>query len=158
KPAYWEIESTPRMLDRLSIGDCRRHTALREAGIAHCRAVLFTTSDERVNVAGALAGRSLNPNVPLIIPSSAKNLNELLDQSLGNIAALDTAELPAAAFSLAAIGGETIGLFRLEGQMMHVIERRITTEHRWYHFRTLHELNTRWRRVLSKTQAEERTP
>ena len=42
--------------------------------------------------------------------------------------------------------------------MIRVIERRVTPEHRWHHCRTLHELNTRWRRVLSKTQGEERTP
>jgi Trk K+ transport system NAD-binding subunit len=154
----WEAEGTPQMLDRLSFGDCRRHSALQQAGIGSCRAVLFTTSDERVNVSGALASRSLNPAVRLIIRSSQKNLNELLDQSLGNIAALDIAELPAAAFSLAAIGGETVGLFRLQERMMRVIERRITSEHPWHRSRTLHDLNTRWRRVLSKTKEGERAP
>src|SRR6516162_9112379 len=56
---YWEADTMPQILDRLTVGDCRRQAALREAGIASCRAVLLTTSDERVNVTAALAARSL---------------------------------------------------------------------------------------------------
>src|SRR5262249_46832655 len=98
----WEAADIPHVVDRFTIGDCRRHSALESAGIASCRAVLFTTGDERANISGALAARSLNPHVRLVIRSSQTNLNERLDQRLGNFMALDIADLPATAFSLAA--------------------------------------------------------
>jgi voltage-gated potassium channel Kch len=85
----WETEGVPQVLDRFTIGDCRRHSTLEQAGLASCRAVLFTTSDERANISGALAARSLNPAVRLVIRSSQSNLNERLDQYLGNLMALD---------------------------------------------------------------------
>src|SRR5262245_32515287 len=78
-----------KVLDRLTIGDCRRHSALERAGIASCRAVLFTTGDERANITGALAARSLDPSIRLVIRSSQTNLNLRLDQRLGNLMALD---------------------------------------------------------------------
>jgi Trk K+ transport system NAD-binding subunit len=153
----WENERSPSLFDRLTVGDCRRHSALREAGIASCRAVLLTTSDERVNVTAAIAARSLNPEIRLILRSSQKNLNEVLDQTLGNMVALDLAELPAAAFSMAAIGSETVGLFPLEDRMLRVVEKCIASNHLWHASRTLDELNTRWRRVLDRTGAREQS-
>jgi Trk K+ transport system NAD-binding subunit len=135
-----------------------RHSALETAGINSCRAVLLTTSDERVNVSAAFAARALNPEVRLVVRSSQANLNELLQQSLANLVALDVAELPATAFALAAIGDETIGLFPVDGRMLRVVENRITTAHRWHQCVTLHDLNTISRRVLHHTSASDPQP
>jgi Trk K+ transport system NAD-binding subunit len=148
-----EVEGMPGLLDRLTVGDCRRHSALEEAGINSCRAVLLTTSDERVNVSAALAARALNPEIRIVVRSSQTNLNDLLHQSLANLIALDIAELPATAFAMAAIGDETVGLFSVDGQILRVVENRITSTHRWHECVELHDLNTLGRRVLHRTSS-----
>ena len=158
EPTSWETEGVSEALDRLTVGDCRRHSALERAGIATCRAVLFTSSDERANISGALAARSLNPGVRLVIRSSQTNLNERLDQRLGNLMALDIAELPATAFTLAAIGDETVGLLSLDGAFLRVVEKRVGPGDHWAAGRELHHLDTRWRRVLDHNSAGNRTP
>jgi Trk K+ transport system NAD-binding subunit len=153
-----EVEAMANLFDRLTVGDCRRHSALEAAGIDACRAVLLTTSDERVNVSAALAARALNPEVRLVVRSSQTNLNDLLHQSLANLIALDVAELPATAIALAAIGDETVGLFSVDGQMLRVVENRISTSHRWHRCVELHDLNTLGRRVLHRTAASDPQP
>lgn len=157
EPTSWEVKAVPQALDRLTIGDCRRHSVLEQAGIASCRAVLFTTGDERANISGALAARSLNPGVRLVIRSSQINLNERLGQRLGNLMAVDIAELPATTFSLAAMGDETVGLLSLHGQFLRVVDRRIGPRDGWASGRELHYLDTRWRRVLDHSSGGQRT-
>jgi Trk K+ transport system NAD-binding subunit len=154
----WETEGMPHALDRFTAGDYRRHSVLERAGIGSCRAVLFTGADERANITGALAARSLNPDIRLVIRSSQTNLNERLDHQLGNLMALDIAELPATAFSLAAMGDETVGLLSLDGQFLRVVVKRIDSADGWAHGRELHDLNTRWRRVLHHSPAGGRWP
>ncbi len=150
-------EGMRHLLDRFTVGDCRRHSALEEAGIHSCQAVLLTTSDERVNVSAALAARILNPAIRLVVRSSQTNLNHLLHQRLANLIALDVAELPATAFALAAIGDETVGLFSVDGHLLRVVENCVTTGHPWDQTE-LHELNTRGRRVLHRTQVAKPRP
>lgn len=154
EPKFWESRPMSEVLDRYTVGDVRRHAALEQAGIAECRAVLFTTNDERANISGALAARSLNPAVRLVIRSSQTNLNERLNQRLGNLVALDIADLPATAFSLAAIGRETIGLLSVDHQFLRVVEKRITAADQWALGRELQSLNTRWRRVLHHDRSD----
>src|SRR5262245_19760633 len=101
----FDTDAMSLLPDRITIGDCRRHSVLEEAGIHSCRAVLVTSSDERTNFSTALAARAIESRVRLIVRSSQANLNELLHQRISNLIALDTAELPATAFALAAIGG-----------------------------------------------------
>lgn len=158
QPTSWEVKTVPQSLDRFTVGDCRRHAALEEAGIASCRAVLFTTTDERANITGALAARSLNPGVRLVIRSSQTNLNERLAKRLGNLMALDIAELPATAFSLAAIGDETVGLLALDGEFLRVVDQRVGLQDGWAAGRELHYLDTRRRRVLHHSSGGQRTP
>src|SRR5262249_12420220 len=154
----WESEGGAHKLDRLTVGDFRRHTALEQAGIASCRAVLFTTSDERANIGGALAARSLNADARLVIRSSQTNLNDRLKQRLGNLMAFDIADLPADAFGLAAIGDETVGLLSIEGEFLRVVEKHVAPADRWAAGRELYSLNTRWRRVLHRSAAGDRRP
>jgi len=153
-----DAEGMPELLDRFTVGDCRRHSVLEEAGVHSCRAVLLTTGDERTNFSAALAARSLNPEIRLVVRSSQTNLNELLHQRVMNLVALDTAELPATAFALAAIGDETVGLFSLEGKLLRVVENHITADHRWCKGAELRELNTRDRRILHRTSASNPEP
>lgn len=154
----WETEGMPELLGRFTVGDCRRHSALERAGIGSCRAVLFATSDERMNIGGALAARSLAPGIRMVIRSSQSNLNSLLHQRLGNIMAFDIEELPATALSLAAIGDETVGLLSLDGRVLRVTEKQVTPADRGLEGRELYDLNTRRRRVLHRTSPENQQP
>ena len=110
----FDTEGVSQLLERFMVGDCRHRSVLTKAGVLSCRAVLVTTGEELTNFSAALAARSLNPDTRLVVRSSQSNLNELLHQRISNLIAFDTAELPATAFALAAIGDETIGLFPLD--------------------------------------------
>ena len=120
--------------------------------------MLLTTSDERVNVSAALAARALNPGVRLVVRSSQTNLNDLLHQ-MWLISSLSTSlKFPQLPSALAAIGDETVGLFTVDGQMLRVVENRISTSHRWHQCVELHDLNTLGRRVLHRTLASDPQP
>jgi len=92
-----------------------------------------------------------------VIRSSQTNLNERLDQQLVNPMALDIAELPATAFTLAAIGDETVGLLSFDDVFLRAVEKRIGPDDGWAAGRELYELNTRSRRVLHHNPAGNRT-
>jgi Trk K+ transport system NAD-binding subunit len=154
----WDIEGVPDLLDRFTVGDCRRHSVLERAGIESCRAALFTTGDEHTNVSAAVAARSLNPGIRLVIRSSQINLNNLLSERLGNLMILDVAELPATAFALAAMGEETVGLLTVDGRFLRVVDKQITTQERGIAGRKLYEWNTRSRRILLRKSSIDRQP
>ncbi|MBD2439754.1 TrkA family potassium uptake protein [Nostoc sp. FACHB-110] len=157
KHQNWEIPELPDLIDKLVIGDCRQTKILEQAGIKHCRSILIVTSDERVNIAAAFAARSLNPEVRLVIRSAQDNLNELLQESLGNFVAFEATQLPANSFALAALSSETKGFFTLENRLLRVFEVNINSSHRWSHCR-LYEINSSNRRVLIHAQAGKPIP
>jgi Trk K+ transport system NAD-binding subunit len=146
---YWNIPKLPDLLDQLLIGDCRYPKTLETAALDQCRAVLLVTNNERINIEAAFAVRSLNPTVRLVIRSAQDNLNVLLAQQLGNFVAFEATQLPATAFALAALGGETCGLFKLENHLLRVVQMQIDPTHPWCDCRKLAELNTSTCRVLS---------
>src|SRR5262249_39601186 len=102
--------------------------------------------------------RSLNSGIRLVVRSSQTNLNDLLHQRLANLIALDLAELPATAFALAAIGGETVGLFSVDGHLLRIVENCITPDHQWHPAIDLHDLNSHGRRVLYSTSVSNPHP
>ena len=67
EPPHWEIPELPQILEQLIIADCRQASVLERAGIHRCRAVLLVTNNERVNLEGAFAVRSLNPRARLVL-------------------------------------------------------------------------------------------
>ena len=148
---YWDIPDLAEAIDWLTIGDCRQPKILEKAKIQQCRAILLVTSNEQVNIQAAFAARAVNPDVRLIVRSDQQNLNQLLGQRLGNFVAFEATQLPAAAFALAALGGETRGFFNLENQLLRVVRVQIDRHHRWCDRPQLRELNTSTRRVLAHT-------
>lgn len=92
-PKNWEIPNLSNLLEDLHIGDCRLSDILEQAQIRQCRAVLLVTGNERVNTEAALAARSLNPRIRLLVRSDKQNLNQLLEQNLGNFAAFEPTQL-----------------------------------------------------------------
>jgi Trk K+ transport system NAD-binding subunit len=153
QPQNWEIANLPDLLDDLIFADCRHNSVLEEAGIRQCRAALLVTSNEQVNIETALAIRQLNPHTRLVVRSAKENLNQLLNEQLGNFIAYEPIQLTATAFALAALGTTgTLGFFTLDGQRLKVICHQIDKNDLWCNTRLLHELNTRTRRLLAYTQ------
>lgn len=120
----WEIDN---LADQLAVppvlGDCRRETVLKAAGIENSRAILIVTSNESTNVECAIAARRLNPNIQIILRSSRHSLNALLARQLGKFVALDATELPAMSFALAGLGDDTVSVFNVGRHRFRVSER-----------------------------------
>ncbi|ACK72596.1 TrkA-N domain protein [Gloeothece citriformis PCC 7424] len=151
KPYSWEIPELTDLLEDLIFGDCRHPELLKSAQIDQCRAALIVTTNEQVNAETALTIRQLNPHTRLVIRSSKENLNELLNEQLGNFIAYEPTQLPITAFTLAALGSETLSFFNLDGEKLRVIQRQIPKGDRWCNLSGVHELNTRTRRILAHT-------
>lgn len=149
KPQDWELPEVSTSIDQLVIGDICHDVCLRQAQVERCRAALIVTSDERVNAEAALAIRQLNPQTRLVVRSGQENLNHLLSEQLGNFCAFDPTLLPAMAFAIAALDPETLGFFQLDGQWLRVVQQQMTSAHRWCDRRSLHEIDNRYRRLLS---------
>ncbi|GAB4233337.1 MAG: potassium channel protein [Stanieria sp.] len=145
---HWEIVNIPDLINNLIIGDCRQNNILEQAQVKQCRAALIVTSNEQVNIETALAIRQLNPHTRLVVRSSQTNLNYLLSQQLGNFIAFEPTELPASAFTLAALGSNILGFVDLDGHRIRVCQRQITESDRWCYQRHLYELNSHQRKVI----------
>ena len=156
QPSDWEIPDLPELIDTLVVGDCRQETVLEQAQIRQCRAILLVTSNERVNAEVAFTARSLNPQIRLIVRSAKENLNQLLEQELGNYIAFDPTQLPASAFAIAAQGTGTLGFFQLDGQWLRVRECQLQPGDQLCH-KYLHEVKSKTlllkRCVLAHTPA-----
>jgi Trk K+ transport system NAD-binding subunit len=158
QPRSWEVQNLPELLEQLIIGDCRQPSVLQQGIIEQCRAVLLVTNNERINIEAAFAVRLLNSQVRLVVRSSEHQLNQLLDQQLGNFTALEMAELSAPALAIAALANETKGLITLDNQLLRVLHHPIDLTHRWCDLRLAHELNNRTRRILSHSPDEAALP
>jgi Trk K+ transport system NAD-binding subunit len=154
----WEIPTVPDVLEYLWQGDCRQSDLLIKAGIKDCRAILLVTDNERANLEAAFAARLLNPTVRLVTRSSKQNLNQLLNQQLGNFIAFEPTQLSASAFALAAMDEHILGFFNHNDQLFQVMQHVIDPQHYWRGTRKVHELNTRMRRVLMHVPYERRSP
>ncbi len=155
EPRQWEIPHLPSLLTDLVIGDCRDAEILEAAKIGNSRALLIVTSNEQINAETAVTARSQCSHTRLVIRSGQDNLNQLLEEHLGNFIAFEPTQLSADAFALAALGTETQGFFYLkterdsEQQLFRVIKRQIKPTDQWCNQRTLQELNTQKRKLLA---------
>lgn len=153
-PRRWELPELAEMADAVIEGDCRQADTLLRAGVADCRAVLLVTSDEHINIATALAVRALNPSTRLVIRSARGKLNRLLAEHLGNCVSFDATELPAHAFTLAALGTETVGFFRQGEDWLRVVEHQVGEKDEWCLGRRLFRLNSGSRQILRHVPRE----
>lgn len=136
-------------LDELIIGDCSQQNILLQTPISKIRAALIVTTIEKVNIETAIAIRALNPHTRLIVRSDRENLNYLLSNQLGNFVAYEPKHLPANAYALSALGKDTIGFLDLEGGKMRINRLQMPSHHPWYSYKSLEELNTRHRRIIT---------
>ncbi len=154
----WRIADLPDLLDDLVVGDCAQIEVLKRAGVAHCRATLLVTDNDRTNIAAAFAARSLNPNVRLIIRSAQENLNRLLRRQMGNLVAFEPSQFSANVFALASLGDATRALFDVGDAKIRVVRREIGAGETSFQGRPLSDLNTASHRILSHARKTDLSP
>ncbi len=145
----FDIPGLPTLLDQFIIGDCAYEPTLDQLDWPNCRAVIIATSNDQINIETALLARQRSATTRLVVRCSKLNLNQLLEEKLGNFIAYDPLELPANAYALAALGSETLGFFKLSEQWLHVVHRSLPPNHSWIHQFKLYELNNKSRRILA---------
>ncbi len=159
QPDHWEVDQLSDWLSAAMItGDCRQDAVLQQAGIADCRAIVIVTQDENTNIETAIAARRLNPHVRLIVRSGKQNLNELLKQRLGNFAAFEPIELPAESFVLAALGDETLGLFKIGDRQLRVVQHQVQPQDGQFTNLPIHKLYKDSCRLLKYSSTLESPP
>lgn len=147
QPNSWRIPNLDNYLDELIIGDCRQNSTFERAKIELCRAVLIVTSNELINAETAIAVRQLNKNARLVVRSTKENLNQLLEEQLTNFVAFDPIHLSAASFALAALGGDSLGFFNLDGNWLGIFQHTVRHGDNFYR-RQLFEINSGSRKLL----------
>mgnify|MGYP001800302972 CR=1 FL=1 len=147
QPKSWRIPGVEKLLSELIIGDCRQNSTFERAKIEYCRAVLIVTSDELINAETAIAVRQLNKNARLVVRSTKENLNQLLEEQLTNFVAFDPIHLSAASFALAALGGDSLGFFNLNGNWLGIFQHTVRYGDQFYR-RQLFEINSSSRILL----------
>lgn len=141
-PDAWEMPQAKNLLDReLILGDCRQEEVLLQAGVRYCRAILLTTDDEGVNVQAAIAARRLNPDIRLIIRSARPRLNQLLEQQLGDVVALEPTEIAAAAFALEGLGSGIRGVVDLGEHQLQIVEQELSFGDRRFDQLPVHQIH-----------------
>lgn len=153
-PDDWELTELPTAIATLVTGDCRKPEVLEQVGVQWCRAVLLVTDDERVNTEAAFAARLLNPTARLVVRSAKHNLNHFLAKSLGNFIAFEPTDLSASAFAFAALGSEIPGYFKLDNQLLQVVNYTIQSQDRWCDRTAVRSVNTASRRVLCHAKGD----
>ncbi|BAY78725.1 TrkA-N [Nostoc linckia NIES-25] len=151
QPKNLQIRNLLNLLENLFIGDCREASVLEQANIIQCRTIILVTGNERVNIEAAFAARLLNPQVRLVIRSDKQNLNQLLNQTLGNFIAFEPNQISASGFAVAALGNDYLGYFQLEEHQFRVVKHQIKMDDPWCNKPHIHELNTQHLRVLHHT-------
>ncbi len=108
-------------------GDCRDSTVLEQAGVKTARGVVITTSDDLVNTSTALAVRRLNPTVRIVVRMFNPNLLARLGSAVGNTQALSVSAQTAPLIAQAALTGEVLGAFTVEGVRRQIAKVAIGT-------------------------------
>lgn len=103
-------------------GDCRRTEVLEQAGVKEARGVLMMTSDDLVNVSGALFVRQLNPGARVVVRMFNPNLMARLGAAVKNVTTLSVSALTAPMLALAAVTGDALGAFKLDTGPQQVSE------------------------------------
>ncbi len=96
---------------RLVKGDFRKKNVLIEAGVRDARGVIIITSDDLVNISGALLVRSLNPDVRIVLRMFKQNLVSRLGKAVRNVTAFSVSALSAPLLALTALTGDVLAAF-----------------------------------------------
>src|SRR5262245_21537576 len=102
-------------------GNARLSSTLEQAGVAHAKGVIVTTSDDLTNLDVALTARDLNKQARIVL--------RLFDETLASkvvgsftMSVISTAQVSAPAFIAAATGRKVYQGFQLAGQYVHLTD------------------------------------
>ena len=110
---------TERLQDvRVIVGDCRRESVLRQAGIETAVAIVLTGDDDLANLQGALAAHDLNPDIRIVSRMFDAELGARIQALLGDAVTLSSSALAAPGFVGAALDGEGGSRFELAGRQL----------------------------------------
>lgn len=90
-------------------GDCRHKSTLDSAGVGQARGVIICTSDELVNIATALAVRSIAPKVRIVVRAFNPRLVPRLGYAMADVIALSVSGLAAPMLAQLACTGNKLG-------------------------------------------------
>ncbi len=90
------------------IGDARHRELLTELGIRRARALVAATSDDLVNLAAALNGRSIRPDLRVVVRLFDPDFAVRVQRGFGIRFTRSVSHLAAPAFAAAALGSEVI--------------------------------------------------
>jgi Trk K+ transport system NAD-binding subunit len=110
---------------RFIAGDCRNRAVLLAAGITSARGMIACTSDDLVNMAAALAARSLSPEVRIVVRAFNPRLVPRLGPGMADVVALSVSGLVSPLLALLARTGAALGGFAAGDGLRTVVERRV---------------------------------
>lgn len=152
KEINWEVDGIPYSIkNNYIVGDIQDNKILERANVKECRAILIVTDDETLNIKIACEVNRINPQARIIVRSSKNNLNH------DNLVACDATKLPAQVFATRALGDENRGFFKLEDEWLGIFKVKINSHHKW-RGRQLHQINTKYYRILSHISAQKQLP
>ena len=91
---------------RTVIGDARRESALREAGVPDAAAIVMTGGDDLANLHTALAAQELNADIRIVMRMFDAELGGQIESLFSNAVALSSSAIAAPGFVAAALDGE----------------------------------------------------
>jgi Trk K+ transport system NAD-binding subunit len=111
-------------LDRVRLihGDFRQPEILAQADLARARGVLILTSDDLVNISGALLVRQLHADVRIVVRLFNQNLIPRLGKAVTNVSTLGVSSLTSPLLALTALTGQALGTFQIDDRRYQIAE------------------------------------
>ncbi len=110
---------------RLIQGDFRQPDVLAQADLSRARGVLILTSDDLVNISGALLVRQLHPDLHIVVRLFNQNLIPRLGKAVANVHTLGVSSLTGPLLALTALTGQALGTFQIDDRRYQIAEMTV---------------------------------
>ncbi len=110
---------------RLIQGDFRQPDVLAQADLARVRGVLILTSDDLVNISGALLVRQLHADLRIVVRLFNQNLIPRLGKAVANVTTLGVSSLTGPLLALTALTGQALGTFQIDDRRYQIAEMTV---------------------------------
>lgn len=104
------------------IGDARRESLLKEAGVERARSVIASTDNDLVNLEVCFDARKLQPNIRLVMRMFDQSLAQKIGDAFSLESSFSTSALAAPLFAAAALNARVHGAYRLGDTLMVTVE------------------------------------
>ena len=102
---------------RVVVGDARRESTLRDAGVPAAAAIVLTNADDLANLHTALAAQELNADIRIVLRMFDAELGGQIQALFTNAVALSSSAIAAPGFVAAALDGEGGATFEAVGRI-----------------------------------------